>query len=1314
MRLTTTWYGTDHPFQGDLALVLAAVPADAVVSAATVTVTPRSADPGRPFEERFVFGVPEAPTDLPAGDWGLLRAPVSLDGFRGIDVDLHDRRTLVRVEGAGLTNAHLTVYLGGIAVAINKQGGIRAPGDDPFQWKPGGDLPPQTVSRFSLTKPATAPAMAVNRVTVRSLPSNVTVRVGGLGPVLTRIGDLASALTGPDIAAVLQAALARAPGANGVAAVPLVVHSDTLCRLEVRVDVEYDRRLSLLPSGLPEATLSFDYSALPKTPSPLRARLPAGATVSPSGSAGTVTGAFEATRIAFEATAGSTVDTLADTLAVPVSAGVSQAQLVGVPAAVVASGLDLLLAATTAQAALRVTLVADLGGKPFGTPLADPLTVRLSQPAHGERTWVSTPFPAPVRIDPLTRCWLAVQALDGAAEWGAVPGPGLLSSADGGFSWRAASADGATGPVTGVFRLRGVPDGFRMPVQLRVGGESVSLERFEPLGRVDVDLSAPEVSRAIAAAGDAAAGTACPAGETLSNGDFRRWRSVGTALGQPSWLATEGWLSAVAMAPNGARVYATTMLGDAGRVEALDLACAGTATVIPVGSAVDAIAVHPDGFRVVTAGRTFVVVDQAAAVSIGDPVEVPGAWVQALAFGPAGGRLYALVQTSDGDQASVAGYDPVALEDAAVSGGSAADAERVTLTLDQDVRPVGLAVAAPDPQTTVVAALGTAGSGSRLVLAGADLGTPTARVNLPGEAVDLAVTPDGRRIVVVAPSAQGGTATIVDTGTGAVVGTVTLAGRPVAVVVDPSGRVHTVSRDGAVRSIDLAGGVEIDPNVSVGVGEFVDLLATPGGDALLVASRPVADGVPGVGVIVRGDYSETLAVVPLGTALPEDWTLTSGTLRPVCVPPAGRAVVIGNPSEEGRPRTGPSSPAGLSQVVAVRAGCEYDMAFLGLAMASDCLAEVIWRGPDCHGTRTDTVAIRQLTRGNAERLVLHRRRLAAADGATQAELRFLAPAGATAAIAQVSLAGTGDALADADLRAVTDAVAGTAADTQGGWSASPSSTLVLTPRDEFTTVANPASGTTSFLEQEVEVTPSDLVTIEAVARLVGTATAAPALTVGWLTGTGTAAGDPIVLTIRDRDLDVHRAEATVPAGAGRARLRLTVPPDTAFAVTRLSMRAVAPVDVPVTFLAQAPGELTVIGAELRYDIVPVPAAPPAAGLCPATPPGRLPGEPPDDECQCPICGAEGSVARQCAVCDPPRAVSPVLPALRFFAGRTPRPALPRVAGIGLARTKRLVSLGLGTADRLASTDPRVIRQLLPGLPHEVAAALVEASKRAVG
>lgn len=555
MELTVDYPALSSPlpigaFEGDLTLELAALPAGARVTASTLTVSPVAAGPGGTFAEELLL----------AGGTGGFGATTSR-GPGYVEVDFHARRGLVAATPVSTpaTAPTLQVDVGGLLLDVGSAGQVPAPaGDQGYQLLQDGTLPGLTVSRFRLRGSGVPDLKAV---TVRAVPSGVSARVGTLPPFWTRVGELSQPVTTPDWAPVLTAALADAQVGDGVYVLPLTLHSDTLCRLEVSWTIRYMLEANGLPDGVPDVFQSFDHGSLAKEGQPAASvALPAGAAV--IAASGRARGQFDSTRVML-----GTVGAVTAPSAVTVAGDRAQAQAVRCDQDVPADAIDLLLATGAEGASLQLQLVDDVDGRPWNTPLLPaPATLTLPGSRDPGPQWVTATLGERFLFRAGHRYWIILQALAGSAAWSAEPvppdpgpaqaDPGLQWSADGGHSWRTTTAPGADParngsapapggspppPLRALLRLRGTPAAFEMPALLSVGAPGrtqlagarvaapaptdVSLDHLRASGRFDVDLGLPGLVSALQVAANAAPGPA-PAAEHLVNGDFAIWLTV--------------------------------------------------------------------------------------------------------------------------------------------------------------------------------------------------------------------------------------------------------------------------------------------------------------------------------------------------------------------------------------------------------------------------------------------------------------------------------------------------------------------------------------------------------------------------------------------------------------------------------------------------------------------------------------------------------------------------------------------------------------------------------------------------------------------
>jgi hypothetical protein len=521
VNLTTTYQGGRDPFEGDLRLLLHSLPDGASVTLASVSIEPSKA-PLSPslFREVFAFQEPQDP-ELLARDWGIERNPAS---GKSVEVNFHARRTLAGVAGSG-TGTTLQVDMGGVLVSIAEDGTF---------WGPGGKdemivdlsnsltgLPGLTVNRFALRAPAEGGLVSVGKVEIRSVPTNVTLRLDRMPPFWTYVGEMAKPQKSNDFAAVLNAFLVDAPVEDGFYIIPLIVHSDAMARLDIAISIDFVIIRPIMPSYLSEATLSYGYSSLPGVNEGLMTVvLPRGVLPVP-GTGATLSGTFDASRVLFGA-----VGDQETTGTVNVSPGRTLAQSVQMEDETPATGIDLPLANTApGLAGLNLAIQEDADGKPSGNVLQSS-GISVEKPIPGRSSWGSAKLPSEFRFLKGVRYWLIIQSISGEAYWdvekestGALP---LQSSVDGGFSWRVASTSQGDKPLQGIFRLRYSPERFSVPVQLQIGQDEdsarVGFNKFSPLGRVqfNVDFSSELGAYLESTSGE----SLCGKGDLLINGDF--------------------------------------------------------------------------------------------------------------------------------------------------------------------------------------------------------------------------------------------------------------------------------------------------------------------------------------------------------------------------------------------------------------------------------------------------------------------------------------------------------------------------------------------------------------------------------------------------------------------------------------------------------------------------------------------------------------------------------------------------------------------------------------------------------------------------
>jgi DNA-binding beta-propeller fold protein YncE len=1371
MKLLGRFDLSDSPFEGDQTLILRGLPVNARVLKAVVGLVPARDPTGELFEEIVSFSNSQ-------GSFGTTKiaGTGSAESGRFVEVDFHKRRTLARVAGAGTVGANLQVDLGGgVYVEINNKGAIRAPGDTLFSAPRDGKLPGLVVTKFKLT----GSDVDVLRVFIRSVPTNVSVRLGNLGPFWTHLGEFTTDDVSPDFASVLQAFLLEVSAENGFYSIPLVLHSDTIARLRISVDVEYQVEASVMPEGLNEVKLPFDFGSLPKArENVLQVDVPANMRVAPRGVTAHIRGAFDESRIAYGPTGAVTPEG-----AVEISPVSTQAQMILLPETTKAGAFDLLMVVEQ-TATFQLDLREDLDGKPgrisflpgsVKFKLSAPVNVPLGGIAPTVQ-WVSVPLTAEFEFHANQRYWLVLQSVEGQAAWSVAAASselgGMQHTRDGGLSWRDTPAPGISSSVSAFFRLRQKPERFEMPIELQVGiGDEairVSLDRFQPLGRVDFALDFDEVADAFNQYLDSVAPPTCPEIEHLANGNFEQWRSVGEKLGgavKVNLPSISSIPKVMAISPDGRWAYIAHENG-VSQIQVVDISCNRVLdesfSISGIGNPV-ALVFHPVGDRVYLLGSAgLLVVDTNARNTLGDPLE--GLTASALAISPDGGLLYVTERANTG---SVGGFirviDTLRLEQTVLTGSPELEIVTIGKSANLGNNPTGLAIS-PDGRRLYVALSKDENNGSVQVFDtatfhGAPPPQPIGSPEVGPEPRAIALTPDGKWVVVIAKEGEKAVS-IIDTKTLTTHFVRLNSGSsPVAIAITPNGKKAYVAHGEkeVISIIDLARRSALPLSIR-SVASQTAMALTPQGDRIYILGK---EGT--------ANQSTSLYFIETGVRVPAEWNLTAGQATPFCLPdPFHLIAVLGMPSSAEEGAMPQPIPSALSQTVPVVGSCPYEFSFYGIASDIGALAEVLWIGKDCRLLRTDQVQIQareprepeirvpvQMSRG-PEKMValrpqtqlppLHRAHLDAPTEAEQAEVRFSTPAGVAAGIDMVSLKATSETVINGDFKEVQQ-------DSQvAGWNVVSSSGVgvALIATEDGVQLGNTGSETVE-LWQANSAKGGQLFELEFQGRVIRTRNGdSPRLEVQWFKEGGATAGPSTVLEILPAGSDSVLARKTSPAEAAEAMLRLIVPGGATLQIRRASLRFSSITSVPVTFIAQVPGELTVSSWKVAFEQkkAEVPGVP-EKGLCPSTPLGREPGGAHGNCCYCPCCGAERTMvdskqittmagqpalAGQCADCGAelirgggfgdmiqvpelrlkvqPLIVNPIRHA-KAVVTQTARVEIPLTAihGIGDARARKLKEHGIDTISKLAAADPEELVKLLRGAAPELAQRIVTEARQ---
>ncbi|MEZ5401872.1 MAG: hypothetical protein R2729_19515 [Bryobacteraceae bacterium] len=1293
MLLRVQWDGSHLPFEGERKIPVRTIPEGARIEGARVKVTP--VDPGSSFLERIDLTVPR-----PA--WGANKVV----GPNFVEVDFRARRTLAAVGGSNLNGPFLQIDPGGTYVEINDQGAIAGPGQPRFTLPSaaGGVLPSFVAARFKFTSAGLAPVPDLSRVDIRSVPENVSLRIGDEPVFHTFLGTMTGVEESIDFASLLNEFLQAEEAQNGFFDFSLVVHSDTIARLIVEAEFDIEIEHKALEEGVGESVLGFEFDAIPAgAASSFRFDLPAESQAVAGRSAIRFQGAFDDTRIALGPLA---PDLTGGAVELHPAAGRAQAQAQPfTPSANLnITGIDLLLAPKPERAEVQVDIRRDLGGKPgLDSLFAAPLKVTLQrEPARSPR-WVTVALEKELSLLGGVPLWIVVQATLDESAWSvtssAETGPGLQTTRDGALSWRAAHAAG-TPPLEALFRLRHKPAAFTMPIHVFVGEgparKEVSLARYEPLGRVDFVLDTEEYAAAINQTIAQSPAVACLPVEHLANGALENWFRTGTAPQPPRTTPTTAngsdpfrALQAV-LSPTGDVAYLVSFTGRRPVIRRMDPFCGELIDTVTLSAAPGEGVLAP-AVAAGTSGRRL--------------------------FIAAGNRIWAV------DTESMDEIGAVSFGDGTIAVAAAAAAGRVHLLA------ASLTGTAPQSQIVTIAEndLETAAtSGTQPPL------SPSAA---PSDARSIAVSQDGQTIALLAPIGD----------------------------VD-AGRLDVVQASGAVTSIPLAFSPRGLALSADGKTAFVGAASDSNLRAVAIASRTVAAG-PTVGVrpavismaaldghrLAALEFSPfdpngntappRLAVVDFGTPVPEAWTITAGAFLPACLPAPFHVVGVLGGQNTGKQLTPMSS---VSQVVPASAGCDYEFSFHAVATADGAFGEVIWRGSDCASPLTTRVPIE--VRGtsfqraaDAVAPVLHRVRVKSPAGVTHAEVRFRVTEGVRAAVDLISLRPVDGPLTNADFLQPGEG------SVPEGW------TLVPEGAPGFSATARGIenNGTDPLLlTQEIQFEPGTAFRLEIAGSAKGDAGVIAA--VHWLN----ADAQPVEVTLEGTG--TVAAAGTSPATAARTEVSLLIPGGSGVQLDRFAVRTGLTAGVPVEVFAETRGELTVSRFQIvTTDAPPRPLPVPAGGLCPPTKPGAEDGE----ECgYCPCCGSEeaaapaptATVCIQCGVTLPgtagvrvaARRIAPLprlVTASRVAASTrstsrvavaafsslnggaaspTPAPALGEVRdhilSVSREESARMAAAGIRTVAALAATDDETVARLLPSQSLARARMLIGLAKKHAG
>lgn len=1300
MKMKEIFDLSNSPFQGDRTVELRRIPAGARIQRATAIVTPTAAGGTAPFAEtiKFTGAVGKfVGTDISGGT----KTTISQ---QWVEVDFHGRQTLSRVKGAITfdpnptntdNNATLQVDLGGAYAEVNSKGALKSPNDQPFrlstQLSDGSfALPAMAVAKFKLTA---ASGPDVSEVVVRSVPTNVSMRFGETPVFWTRVGELAQVEITPDFTASLQGFLADAKIENGFYVVPLVLHSDTIARLKVELEVEFLVEQSALPAGLGEVTLPYDFDGLPKTtPELLTITAPAGSRIVPQGSRARVVGSFADTRIVYNpietVSPEGFVSTVKPAGKVTISPEDSFAQPISLSADIAATAIDLFLEIKQ-TVRLQLDLREDLDGKPGETSLlpkaveielSGPVGLEQSKGEQDRQRWVSVPLPIEFQFkaaDKQKRYWLTLQSLVGEADWSvatALPSSATietlslqrlsLRAADAALAWREATVSGVANPLTAFFRLRHLPKRFTMPVALQVGtGDSpvrVDLSRYQDQGRVDFALDFEQVEQARQKFLTNAA-PMCAEVEHLANGDFEKWDKLNSDVGTPQVLLTLSSDNPV-LTSDGAQILHIKQ-GEGSSLSINDSLCGSSIQQISLGAKYTRITSNPAIPRVYLAGKRLKMLDTSLRQELGQEVEITGDGViesvDALIVDGKGGRLYLAVTRKNSNQQIDRSLEVVDLAkwEEGITSNQSINYDNILLahaSIPQSSSSTLSAVVdmAVDPNKELIYILISNGNqqGSVKVFSAVTLqDKEDSFTDIGINPCAMSLSSDGKLAVVANKGSASVSLIDIDNKT---VTSIQLSNLfPTDVVISPNNKKIYFTAQSSISG----------SNVSHSVISYIDLTQQPMKPVELIKMlvsitklllSPQGERLFMIGSVILSSGSSSIALpksyllytVSIGRFRPLEWNLTSGQVNPYELPPPfHRAAILSGFSQSGDLTMG-----ALSQLTPVVGSCVYDFNFWALANDVGALAEIFWMNGTCGLLQTDQLPVNARARkpeisasffsahdGNSAnsnatisipKSLLHHKRLVAPKEAEQVEIRFSTPAGVCLAIDNVSLKGTTESIANEDFQQLSSE------GELGGWKATPG--LIVSKMTGGEIGLSNSGRNVEDLAQTVNVKGDRSFNLE----FEGSAAKSdklPSLEIEWMKPDGSIAGEKAKVELRPDSGGAVTASGQSPKNATQAEIRFVLPPGSSLTVKKVSLRFPVMVSVPITFVAQAPGELAINDLQISFeDGDPLPPRIPEHGLCPPTPPDGRPGEGKSDCAFCCCCGAEKQmVETQSAVTD---------------------------------------------------------------------------------
>lgn len=313
----------------------------------------------------------------------------------------------------------------------------------------------------------------------------------------------------------------------------------------------------------------------------------------------------------------------------------------------------------------------------------------------------------------------------------------------------------------------------------------------------------------------------------------------------------------------------------------------------------------------------------------------------------------------------------------------------------------------------------------------------------------------------------------------------------------------------------------------------------------------------------------------------------------------------GAPLESIHIGNGESAASGISQTVATLAGIDYQLSVLASIRIRDAKAELIWRADDCAVVKVDELTLEAMpseaTLSTLEVVSeipahrLYRLRATAPEGSNQVEVRLLIPENGAAHVDRVSLVASPQKLANHDLQEYDH-------QTIPGWAVEPTDALTnkmlhVGYRLEGREISNMSDDLQPIiLAQTISVSAAQIINVGFSGRNMTDSTDHDAVSDPeiLLRLINQASGDLMLemqRVITQASSDQHSLNTVVPDGADQAEIAIVLPQGRRLAVQALTLELSDAQQVPVTFLSEAPGELTLRDLRVGYEPKPAPQLP---------------------------------------------------------------------------------------------------------------------------